>query len=83
MPELTKEKREELKAKILLSKHVLNLQDKAKESILRDIIYSLAEIEDWHTVINLIYNYMPELKLNDPLDYDPIKADYYERNYTK
>jgi hypothetical protein len=50
----------EQEIKALLSTKVLNLQDKAKETILRNIIFSLTSNIDWQLVLKLIYNYMPE-----------------------
>lgn len=52
---------QEIKIKSVLSEFVLKLDDKSKEQVIRQIIFSLADNIDWHTVKNLICNYMPEL----------------------
>lgn len=50
--------------KILLSTKVLVLQDRAKEQVLRKVIFSIADLtdSDWQKVAAAIFLIMPELK---------------------
>jgi len=48
--------------KVLLSLQVLNLENKAKENILRDIIFSGITNINWQLVLKSINREMPEMK---------------------
>jgi hypothetical protein len=47
--------------KELLSKHVLTMENKAVEVLLRTIIFQIAENINWQLVWLMMKNYMPEM----------------------
>lgn len=54
----------ETEIQLLLSREILpNIKDKSTECVLRHILFSDNNNIDWNEVLNIVREYMPELKL--------------------